>query len=307
MRKDIFIHEVGLRDGIQSEKVLVPFERKVQWAEKLMDTGVDIIQLGSFVNPEKVPQMADTNRLFSHFNSTGKKPNNVILSGLVLNEKGFERGMACGVEMFCMGVSASETHSLKNTGMSVDEALNRIIRIAKMGIESGKRVQVSVQSAFGCGYEGPVDEERAITIVKKYLEAGIRSISLADTAGHATPIQVERLFSKISELEKDVELVCHFHNTYGLGLANCYAAWKVGVRYFESSFGGLGGCPFTKVPTGNVSTEDLVHSFQRMGVRKDINLEKLIEIAKDVSSFFGRELPGYIIKSGSITKLYEKE
>ncbi len=305
MRKDIIIHEVGLRDGLQSEKVVVPFEKKVQWAEKLMETGVNIIQLGSFVNPEKVPQMADTDSLFNSLKD--KKPPHITLSGLVLNEKGFERGEACGVEMFCMGVSASETHSLKNTGMSVDEALKRIINIAKMAMESGKKVQASVQSAFGCGYEGPVDEERVITIVKKYLEAGIRNISLADTAGHATPIQVERLFSAISELEKDVELACHFHNTYGLGLANCYSAWKVGVKYFESSFGGLGGCPFTKVPAGNVSTEDLVHSFQRMGVRKDINLEKLIEIAKDVSSFFGRELPGYIIKSGSIIKLYEKE
>lgn len=306
MRKDIIIHEVGLRDGLQSEKVVVPFEKKVEWAEKIMETGIDIIQLGSFVNPEKVPQMADTDKLFNYLNSRGTKPENVILSGLVLNEKGFERGMACGVEMFCMGVSASETHSIKNTGMSIDEALKRIIGIAKMAMESGKRVQASVQSAFGCGYEGPVDEERVLTIVKKYLEAGIRNISLADTAGHATPPQVERLFSKILELEKEIELACHFHNTYGLGLANCYVAWKVGVKYFESSFGGLGGCPFTKVPAGNVSTEDLVHSFQRMGVRKDINLEKLIEIAKDVSSFFGRELPGYILKSGSILKLYEK-
>ncbi len=305
MRKDIIIHEVGLRDGLQSEKTIVPTEKKIEWAEKLMETGIDIIQLGSFVNPEKVPQMADTDSLFNSLKD--RKPSNVILSGLVLNEKGFERGLSCGVEMFCMGVSASETHSMKNTGMSVDEALKRIVKIAKMAMESGKRVQASVQSAFGCGYEGPVDEERVLRIVEKYLEAGIRNISLADTAGHATPLQVERLFSKISELEKNIELACHFHNTYGLGLANCYSAWKVGVKYFETSFGGLGGCPFTKVPAGNVSTEDLVHSFQRMGVREDIKLEKLIEIAKDLSSFFGRELPGYIIKSGSILKLYRKE
>lgn len=307
MRKDIIIHEVGLRDGLQSEKSVVSFEKKVEWAEKIMETGVNIIQLGSFVNPEKVPQMADTDKLFKYFISERKKPENVILSGLVLNEKGFERGMACGVEMFCMGVSASETHSMKNTGMSIEEALKRIINIAKMAMDAGKRVQASVQSAFGCGYEGPVDEEKVLTIVKKYLEAGIRNISLADTAGHATPLQVERLFSKILEMDKDLELACHFHNTYGLGLANCYSAWKTGVKYFESSFGGLGGCPFTKVPAGNVSTEDLVHSFQRMGIRKDVNLDKLIEIAKDVSSFFGRELPGYIIKSGSIVNLYERE
>ncbi len=305
MREDIIIHEVGLRDGLQAEKVVVPFEKKVKWAERLMETGIDIVQLGSFVNPEKVPQMADTDRLFNYLCSPGKKPSNVVISGLVLNEKGFERGIECGVEMFCMGVSASETHSLKNTGMSIDEALKRILKIAKMATENKKRVQASVQSAFGCGYEGSVSEERVHTIVKEYLSAGIRNISLADTAGHATPLQVERLFSKIMEMDKETELACHFHNTYGLGLANCYTAWKVGVRYFESSFGGLGGCPFTKVPAGNVSTEDLVHTFQRIGLRKDIDLEKLIDIAKDVSSFFGRELPGYIIKSGSLIKLYE--
>ncbi|MGQ9617681.1 MAG: hydroxymethylglutaryl-CoA lyase [Candidatus Aminicenantia bacterium] len=305
MIKEIIIHEVGLRDGIQPEKKLVPFEKKVEWAEKLMDSGIDIIQLGSFVNPEKVPQMADTDKLFNYFNSNRQKKPDVILSGLVLNEKGFERGMACGVEMFCMGVSASETHSMKNTGMSTEEALRRIIKIAKIAIESGKKIQASVQSAFGCGYEGPVNEEKVLSIVKEYLSAGIRNLSLADTAGHAIPSQIERLFSKIFELEKNIELACHFHNTYGLGLANCYTAFKVGVKYFESSFGGLGGCPFTKVPAGNVSTEDLVHTFQRMGIRKDINLDKLISISKDVSSFFGKELPGYIMKSGSLIELYE--
>ena len=296
--KTILIHEVGPRDGLQVEQAIVPLQEKIRWIEGLCTSGVDIIQLGSFVHPEKVPQMADTDALFHHF--ARHKPGAAILSGLVLNEKGLERGLACGVEMFCMGVSASETHSRKNSGMTVDEALGRIVVMAKNALSEGKKVQASVQSAFGCGFEGSIDPEKVLAIVKCYLEAGIRNISLADTAGHAQPQQVEDLYGAIRLLDPDLELACHFHNTYGLGLANCYAALRSGVTYFESAFGGLGGCPFTKLPAGNVCTEDLVHSLQRMGLRKDIDLDVLLAVARQVSAYLGRELPGFILKSGSI-------
>jgi hydroxymethylglutaryl-CoA lyase len=298
----IIIHEVGPRDGLQVEKTPVPLEEKIRWIEGLCASGIDIIQLGSFVNPEKVPQMADTDALFRHF--IGNKPAGVTLSGLVLNEKGLERGMACGVEMFCLGVSASETHSRKNTGMTTAEALGRILAMAKEALAAGKKVQASVQSAFGCGFEGPVDREKVLSIVKAYLDDGIRNISLADTAGHAQPQQVQELYRAIKALDPSVELACHFHNTYGLGLANCYAALESGVTYFESAFGGLGGCPFTKLPAGNVSTEDLVHSLQRMGLRKDIKLDVLLDVARQVGKFFERELPGFILKSGSIVDFH---
>lgn len=297
---EIKIHEVGLRDGLQIEKQSVPTEQKIKWIEKLIGSGIDFIQLGSFVNPARVPQMADTDELFTHFIRDGRKSDGVILSGLVLNEKGLERGMACGVEMFCMGVSASDTHSRKNTGMGTDEALGIVIPMAKRAKEAGKRVQVSVQSAFGCGFEGLVPKERVLSIVEKYLEAGIRNISLADTAGHATPLQVEDLFEAVRGLDPEVELACHLHNTYGLGLVNCCAAMRTGVKSLESAFGGLGGCPFTKVAAGNVCTEDLVHTLQRMNMRLDIDLDKLIEVARDVGRFFDRELPGFILKAGSI-------
>ena len=296
----IIIHEVGPRDGLQVEKTIVPLEEKISWIDGIINSKIDIIQLGSFVNPKAVPQMADTDKLFEHYNIPGNKPKSVILSGLVLNEKGLDRGMECGVEMFCMGVSDSETHSQKNTRMTTSEALARIIPMAKTALEAGKKVQVSVQSAFGCGFEGAISKEKVLSIVKEYLAAGIKNISLADTAGHAQPIQVEELFSSIKELDNEVELACHFHNTYGLGLANCYAALKVGVISFESAYGGLGGCPFTKLPAGNVSTEDLVHSLQRMGYRSDINLNSLLDTARQVGSFFNRELPGSVLKSGSI-------
>jgi hydroxymethylglutaryl-CoA lyase len=294
------LHEVGLRDGLQMEKQTVPKEQKLKWLEQMLRTGVDIIQVGSFVHPVKVPQMADTDELFRELTRAGKKPSGVTLSGLVLNEKGLDRGLACGVEMFCMGVSASETHSMKNTRMSIAEASDRIIAIGRKARESNKRVQLSVQSAFGCGYEGPVPEERVIEIVRRFLEAGFKNISLADTAGHASPPQVERLYEAVLALDDTVECACHFHNTYGMGLANCLAALRVGVRSFESSMAGLGGCPFTRVAGGNVSTEDLVHMLHRMNVRRDVRLEELISVAMEVSTFFEREMPGMVYKSGPI-------
>jgi hydroxymethylglutaryl-CoA lyase len=297
---EIAIHEVGLRDGLQMEKQVVPFEQKIAWVKNLIEAGVDIIQLGSFVHPEKLPQMADTDKLFTFFHEPGNRPAHVTLSGLSLNEKGLHRGEACGVEMYCMGVSASDTHSRKNTGMSTDEALERITAMAQIATKTGKKVQVSVQSAFGCGFEGAIPQERVLKIVAKYLECGLKNISLADTAGHAQPFRVRRMFEEIFKLDSTVECTCHFHNTYGMGMANCVTAMDVGIKYFETSIAGLGGCPFTKVAAGNVCTEDFVHFLHRIGKRQDINLEKLIMLARDVAVFFNREMPGLIYKTGPI-------
>ncbi len=294
----ILLHEVGPRDGLQMEQQVVPIEKKEAWIRSLMGSGVDLIQVGSFVHPEKVPQMADTDALFRRLTAGKTAP--VTLSGLVLNEKGLERGLACGVEMFCMGASASETHSTKNTGMGTEEATRRIIGAAKQAVAAGKRVQVSVQSAFGCGFEGPIPEERVLGMVRAYLDAGFKSISLADTAGHAHPDQVERLFGAIFALDPSVECTCHFHNTYGLGMANLFAAIRAGVTSFETSFAGLGGCPFTKVAAGNVATEDFVHALHLRGQRLDVNLERLIEVARDVAAHFGREMQGFVYRTGPI-------
>jgi hydroxymethylglutaryl-CoA lyase len=280
------------------EQQVVPIEKKEAWIRSLMGSGVDIVQVGSFVHPEKVPQMADTDALFRRL--TAGKTSSVTLSGLVLNEKGLERGLACGVEMFCMGASASETHSTKNTGMGTAEATRRIVGAAKRAVAEGKKVQVSVQSAFGCGFEGPIPEERVLGMVRAYLEAGLKSISLADTAGHAHPDQVERLFGAIFDMDPDVECACHFHNTYGLGMANLFAAMWAGVTSFETSFAGLGGCPFTKVAAGNVATEDFVHALHLRGTRTDVNLECLIEVARDVAAHFGREMPGNVYRTGPV-------
>jgi hydroxymethylglutaryl-CoA lyase len=296
----IVIHEVGPRDGLQMEKQVVPLEVKEDWIRRVMDAGVDIVQVGSFVHPEKVPQMADTDELFRRL--TAGKSSATVLSGLVLNEKGLERGLACGVEMFCLGASASETHSRKNTGMGTEEATRRIVGAAQQAVAAGKKVQVSVQSAFGCGFEGPVPEERVLGMVRAYLDAGLRNVSLADTAGHADPAQVERLFGAVRALDPGIECTGHFHNTYGLGMANIHAAMRAGVTSFETSFAGLGGCPFTKVAAGNVATEDFVHALQRQGQRADVGLDGLIAVARDVAAHLGRDLQSYVYKTGPISK-----
>jgi hydroxymethylglutaryl-CoA lyase len=295
----VVIHEVGPRDGLQMEKDVVPFERKLGWIRALADAGLDIVQVGSFVHPTKVPQMADTDRLFTELRAGPLRPG-TVLSGLVLNEKGLERGFAAGVDLFCMGVSASETHSRKNTGMPIAEASERIVAMAKQVLAAGKRVQVSVQSAFGCGYEGPVPEERVLGLVRQYVEHGIANVSLADTAGHATPAQVARMFEQVFAMGPGIDCACHFHDTYGLGLANVWAAMQAGVTHVETSVAGLGGCPFTKVAGGNVCTEDFVHMLQRMGRRADVQLDAVLAVAGDVAGFFGREMPGKVYRTGPI-------
>jgi hydroxymethylglutaryl-CoA lyase len=299
MASTVLVHEVGPRDGLQMEKQTVPTDKKLEWVRRVARSGVDIVQVGSFVHQQKVPQMSDTDDMFKRLladEARGK----ATLSGLVLNEKGLDRALACGVQMVCMGVSASETHSQKNTGMSTAEAQQRIIATAKKALEAGRQVQVSVQSAFGCGFEGHVPEERVLGIVHAYLDAGLDKISLADTAGHAYPAQVTRLFGAIFAMAPGAECTCHFHDTYGMGMANIYAAMQAGVRCFETSFAGLGGCPFTKVAAGNVPTEDFVHALRRDGQRKDIDLGALIEVARDVAAFFDREMPGRVHRTGPL-------
>jgi hydroxymethylglutaryl-CoA lyase len=295
----MLIHEVGPRDGLQIEKTIIPTAAKVAWIEKLLESGVDAIQLGSFVNPERVPQMADTERLFEHFTAEGRKPARTALTALVLNEKGLDRGLACGVEHFCMGASASDTHSRRNTGMGADEAVAQIVGMGRRALDAGMHVQVSVQSAFGCGFEGIVPRERVLAIVSRYLDAGLTSVSLADTAGHATPSEVEERFGSIRDLAPQAILACHFHDTYGMALANCYAALRAGVQSFEAAVAGLGGCPFTAITGGNVATEDLVHMLQRMGMREDIALAPLLEAAAMMEDLLGRKLPGAVHRAGA--------
>lgn len=296
----IILHEVGPRDGLQMEKQVVPAEKKIAWLRAIARTGVDIVQAGSFVHPGRVPQMADTDAIIKELLAAGDWPESVAISGLILNEKGLDRALACGCPMICAGVSASETHSQKNTGMGTAEAAAQIIAAGKRAIAEGLQVQVSVQSAFGCGYEGRIPASRVMDIARRYVDAGLLTISLADTMGYANPSQVEDLFGAVMSLDPRVRCACHFHDTYGLGLLNCWAALRSGVTLFESAFAGLGGCPFTSIAGGNVCTEDIVNMLQQMHKRTDVKLEALIDVARDVAAFFGRDMPGSVYKVGAI-------
>lgn len=288
-----------MRDGLQVEQIAVPTETKIDWVERLLESGIDLIQAGSFVNPKILPQMADTDAIFQHFAS---RPPAVRarLSALVLNEKGLARGLAAGVTYFCMGVSASDTHSRKNTGMSTTEATDRIVTMAKQARAAGATVQLSVQSAFGCGYEGHIPGSRVLQIVGRFVSEGFVRISLADTAGHATPLQVRRLFGAILNAVPGATCACHFHDTYGLAIANACAAMDAGVTAFEAAFGGLGGCPFTALAGGNLCTEDFIHLLQREGLRHDVDLDVVIDVARQAEGFFARPLPGLVHTTGPI-------
>lgn len=297
----ILIHDVGMRDGLQVETAIVPTALKIAWIERLAASGVDFVQAGSFVNPKVLPQMADTDAIFTHFcKAEVASATRATLTVLVLNEKGLERGLAAGATYFCMGVSASDTHSRRNTGMGTDEALARILTMASAARAAGATVQVSVQSAFGCGFEGAIPAARVLRLVDRFISAGIRLISLADTAGHATPSVVERLFLDVHAIDPDVVCACHLHDTYGFAMANACAAMHAGVRYFEAAFGGLGGCPFTALAGGNLCTEDFVHLLQREGHRHDISLEAICDVATEAGRFLDRQLPGLVHRTGPI-------
>lgn len=304
MTSSIVIHDVGMRDGLQVEQQVVPTELKIAWIERLASSGVDFVQAGSFVNPKVLPQMADADEIFKHFaRRAPEMRNRAQLTALVLNEKGLERGLAAGATYFCMGVSASDTHSRRNTGMGTDEALARILAMASAAHQAGATVQLAVQSAFGCGFEGRIPAERVLRMVDRFIGAGIRLVSLADTAGHGVPSQVERLFLDIHAIDPDVVCACHLHDTFGLAIVNAWAAMNAGVRYFEAAFGGLGGCPFTALAGGNLCTEDFVHLLQHEGHRPDISLDALSDVAREAGRFLGRQLPGFVHRTGPIGKL----
>jgi len=295
MEKNIIIHEVGLRDGLQNESLIVDTETKLQWALELANSNLNIIQLGSFVNPNKVPQMADTDKLFELIKKEGL---NTKFSALILNHKGLDRALQTGVDIICTGVSASNTHSLKNTGMDTETALETIIDITKIINEHNIDYQVSIQSAFGCGYEGRVDEGKVLAIATKLIDNGILNISLADTSGYAYPEKVRRIIKLIKTIEPLVRITVHFHNTFGLGIANTIEAINSGAEVIETAIGGLGGCPFTKVAAGNVSTEDFINYLQRKKERMDISLDNLLNLSKKISIYLNKELQSYTFKVG---------
>lgn len=272
--RDVIISEVGPRDGLQSIKRTMPTAAKIAWIEALAAAGLPEIEVGSFVSPRLLPQMADVAEVVA---VTKALPDVTILA-LVPNLKGAERAFAAGAHKVTMPVSASRAHSLANINMTPEEAVEAVAAVVRLrdSLGNGAGVEVGISTAFGCTMEGMVSDDWVIELAGLIVKAGADSITLSDTTGMGNPAQVRRLFTRARREFGDLVSGAHFHNTRGQGLANVVAALECGVTTFDSSQGGLGGCPYAPGATGNIVTEDLVFLLEAMGLRTGVDIGKLI-------------------------------
>jgi hydroxymethylglutaryl-CoA lyase len=288
------IVEVGPRDGLQSEPGVLPTATKVEFIERAIAAGVRRVEVTSFVNPKRVPQMADAEAVLA---ALPRHPG-VHYIGLVLNRKGFERAAAAGCTEIGMAVVASDTFNQRNQGVTSDESIAAWLDIARSAKQAGIRPQVTVSAAFGCPFEGEVPVSRVVEIAKRVAEAEPFEIALADTIGVGVPSQVIELVGRLREAVPGVALRCHFHNTRNTGIANAFAAVQAGVRTLDASLGGIGGCPFAPAATGNIPTEDLVYMLHRSGHPTGIDLAAAIETGKWLQEQLGRPVPSMLVRAG---------
>jgi hydroxymethylglutaryl-CoA lyase len=289
------IREVGPRDGFQNEPEIISTDDKVRLVELLARTGLERLEVTSFVRPDVIPQLADGAEVLRR----AEIPDDVAVTVLIPNERGLENALALRehfdeVNLF---LSASETHNRKNVNRSIEESLSGLERVVARALEEGLRSEGVISVAFGCPYEGEVPRERVLEIARRLVDAGCEEIAFGDTTGMANPVQVERFFDG---LDLGVELTGHFHNTRGQGLANVVAAMRAGVRSFESSFGELGGCPVPPGATGNIATEDLVSMLHEMGYATGIDVEGVIAAAREVQTLLGRPLGSHVLTAGPV-------
>lgn len=272
---DVTIIDVSPRDGLQNDPKPVSTEEKQQLVRMLVDAGVEKVEVTSFVHPKKVPQMADAKELV-HSLAHMEDLEPIVL---IPNLKGYERTKELRVSEINWVSAATETFNEKNIGMSIDENMEQFLMVLEEAKQDGLKTCFSVAVSFGCPYEGDVDEEQVLRIVRRVKEAGVDRIGIADTIGIATPDHVERLMGKVLEIAGTTPVTIHLHDTRGLGLANAYMAYRAGVRIFETSASGIGGCPFAPGAAGNLATEDLVYLFERMNISTGIDFEKLLDAA----------------------------
>lgn len=271
---EVLISEVGPRDGLQSVKATMATADKLAWINALYASGIREIEVASFVPPKLLPQMADATEVVRHALTL---PGLTVMA-LVPNLRGAEAALKAGVHKITLPVSASAAHSLANVRKTREEMVEEVRRIAALRREIAPqvRLEAGISTAFGCTLQGAVAEDDVVWLAGAVIEAGADESGLSDTTGMANPAQVRRIFNRVRTEIGDKAGAAHMHNTRGLGLANCLAAYDVGVRTFDSSLGGLGGCPYAPGASGNVVTEDLVFMFEAMGVTTGIDLNKLI-------------------------------
>ena len=263
----IVFEDEALRDDLQMESRIFSLEEKLKIYDILKRSGIKRIQVGSFVHPKIVPQMADTDELIR----TIGKQDDTVVSALILNDKGLERALDCGVPHVSMSVSVSDTHSRKNARRPAAEALESMTQLIGQALAAGLDVRAGLQCVFGCVYEGKISKEAVLKAAEKMVAAGAREINLADTTGMADPRSIRHMVEIFTRRYPDVAISLHLHDTRGLGLANLFSGYEAGVRSFDVCAGGLGGCPFVKGAAGNVPTEDAVNMFETMGIDTGID------------------------------------
>jgi hydroxymethylglutaryl-CoA lyase len=288
------IVEVAPRDGLQAEATHLSTDLKVALIERLIAAGARRIEIASFVNPKRVPQMADAEALIAAL----PKSRDVSFIGLVLNRRGFERAAKAGVSEVNFGVVASDTFSQRNQGSSTENAIAVWADIARAAYAAKVDCSVVIGAAFGCPFEGEVPVKRVVDIARRVAEHGPTEIALADTIGVASPGDVVERFRAVSTAIPDVPLRGHFHNTRNTGLANAYAAVECGVSALDASLGGIGGCPFAPKATGNIPTEDLVYMLARMKIDTGMSLPALIKASSWLEQHLGRPVPAMLGKAG---------
>jgi len=285
----VLIEDEFLRDGLQNEERLFTTAEKLEFLEVLEKAGLRRIQVGSFVHPKWVPQMADTDILFEEI----RPKSGIVYSALILNKRGLERALAVGVKHLSISISASETHSRKNTNRTVGESLTVMVPTIEKALTEGIAVRAGIQSALGCGFEGTIDPDRVIRIAREYAAVGVQEINIADSSGFANPRQIYALCTHLrDEIGAAVALSLHLHDTRGLGIANMVAGLQAGVRIFDTALGGLGGCPFIPGASGNISTEDAAFACEQMGLGTGIDWQALASSVARAEALLGRKLPG---------------
>ena len=293
MAEKLELVEVSPRDGLQNEPDIVSTENKLALIGKILDAGFRRLEAGSFVNPKKVPQMADGDAVFAGL----PKRDDATFIALALNPRGVERALAAGAREINYVFCASDGFSIRNNGGTVEETFRVWPEVAEKARSGGARLSATISTAFGCPFDGEVAIERVIAVAEMCANQDIFELALADTIGVATPRDVHQRFRAVRKIAPGVKLRAHFHNTRNTALANAYAAVEEGVRVLDGSLGGIGGCPFAPGAAGNVPTEDLLYMFTRMGFDTGVDLDRAVDAAKFIGGVLGRTTPGMVSRA----------
>lgn len=289
----VTIVEVGPRDGLQNEKVTIPTEAKIAYITALGDAGLRVIEAGAFVSPKWVPQMADTAQVYAEI----PKDPGVEYPVLVPNMRGLERAIECGVKSVSIFTAASDTFNKRNINMTIDESFENYAPVVARALGEGMRVRGYVSTAFGCPYEGDVPPEKVLEVSARLLDLGCYEVSVGDTIGVGTPLQVQGVIGMLLQVIPASKLAMHFHDTRGTALANTLAALEMGIATYDASSGGLGGCPYAPGASGNMATEDLVYMLDSMGIQTGVDMKRLVKASSIIAPYLDHPLPGRYLQA----------